>query len=129
MFPKPKDVRREPEAVRVYPGGREVCNMLCVEGKREYRRRVLAMLSRQHGMCCLYGHCPDCPGVLLPAEATMEHEFGRGSGGSKRDDRIELPDGTWINGASHGACNTWKGSRYIPYNAAISVQEASAHGS
>lgn len=42
-------------------------------------------------------------------------EDGRTSG--HRDDRIELPDGTWINGAAHRSCNSWKGSRRIPYNA------------
>jgi hypothetical protein len=55
-----------------------------------------------------------CPGKLAENEATFEHERGRGAG--KRDDRIELPGGTWINGAAHALCNEWKGSRYIDYN-------------
>jgi hypothetical protein len=115
-FPKPKDIYCEPETVRVYPSGREICNKLSVEGKREYRRRTLKMLVRQAGRCCLEGYAPGCPGNLSPREATFEHERGRGLGGGKRDDRTELPDGTWINGAAHELCNGWKGSRCIDYN-------------
>ncbi len=58
------------------------------------------------------------PGRLLLKDATFEHEDGRGAGGSKRDDRIVLPDGTWINGVSHLLCNSLKGSRHIPFNEA-----------
>ena len=116
MFPRPKDISEEPVPVRVYPDGREVCNIACVEGKKEYRSRVHKMTRRQGHRCCLEAYCPDCPGAMNEREATFEHEFGRGMGGSKRDDRIELPDGTWINGAAHEQCNKWKGSRYIAYN-------------
>lgn len=58
-----------------------------------------------------------CPGYLYEEDATFEHEYCRGGG--KRDDRTELPDGTWVNGAAHMACNYWKGSRHIGYNSAI----------
>jgi hypothetical protein len=37
-------------------------------------------------------------------------------GGGKRDDRTELPDGKWLNGAAHYECNQWKSSRLIRYN-------------
>jgi hypothetical protein len=74
------------------------------------------MLVRQRFRCCLEGVAPGCPGILSPLEATFEHEFGRGMNGAHRDDRIELPDGQWINGAAHGVCNAWKGSRRIAYN-------------
>lgn len=117
-FPKPSDmVRVKPEAVHKYPGGREICRVHIKEGKREYRGRVSEMLERQSGRCCLEGWAPMCPGPLDIREATFEHEWGRGGG--KQDDRIELPDGTLINGAAHFACNGWKGSRYIDYNCTI----------
>ena len=114
-FPKPKDIKHVTEAVRVYPDGREVCSNT-FHGRQEYRRRVLAMLERQVGRCCLEAYAPMCPGSLSENGATFEHEGGRGAGGGKRDDRVSLPDGTWINGASHYLCNTWKSSRFIDYN-------------
>jgi hypothetical protein len=113
-FPKPSDIERAPEDVHVFPDGREVCNKMTVAGRREYRRRVGEMLHRQKGQCCLVGYVATCPGALLLAEATFEHENGRGGG--KRDDRTQLPDGTWINGAAHSQCNHEKGSRRWKYN-------------
>lgn len=115
-FPKPKDCYRETKAVIYYPDGREVCNTRTVAGNREYKRRTLQMVERQNHICCLYGISPVCHprGLLLGYIPTFEHENGRGGG--KRDDRTELPDGTWINGAAHVQCNQWKGSRRIPYN-------------
>lgn len=111
-FPKPN--RLPFPAVFVKRGGREVCNMQSSEGKAEYRSRTLDMRIRQGERCCLEFYAPMCPGALREDEATFEHEGGRGGG--KRDDRIVLPDGTWINGAAHALCNGWKGSRYIAYN-------------
>jgi len=101
-------------AIITYPDGREQCNLAHREGMSEYLKRTAAMVKRQKGRCCLENECPDCPGRLDVIEATFEHENGRTSG--NRDDRIELPDGTWINGAAHRRCNSWKGSRFIPYN-------------
>jgi hypothetical protein len=88
------------------------------EARAEYKRRKEAMWERQKGICCLYGFLPQCPGKLLLKDCSFEHEDGRGAGGSKRDDRIVLPDGTWINGVSHLLCNSLKGSRHIPFNKA-----------
>jgi hypothetical protein len=113
-FPKPKDVYRETPAVIYYPDGREVCNIRTTAGTVEYKKRVSLMVQRQKDICCLYGFCPHCPQVLTGYVSTFEHENGRGGG--KRDDRIELPDGRWINGAAHVVCNQWKGSRRIKYN-------------
>ena len=119
-FPKPKDAPKPlSEAFKTLPDGREICFTVGTvnqsrRGRIEYRRRTLAMRERQGGRCCLEMYAPMCPGTLKPQEATFEHEHGRGGG--KRDDRIELPDGTWINGAAHALCNIWKGSRHIPYN-------------
>ncbi|HWF62912.1 MAG TPA: hypothetical protein VN666_21750 [Nitrospira sp.] len=109
-FPKPKDIKRDPVTVHVYRGGREVCNKMCKAGKLEYKFRVLAMLERQKGKCCL------CGLPLSSSEATFEHQDGRGFNGSYRDDRI-IKDGKPYNGAAHGHCNRLKGSRRINYNA------------
>jgi hypothetical protein len=112
-FPKPSDIEREPETVRVFSDGREICNKLTVTGRREYRWRVEAMRLRQKGRCCLEGYIPECPGALLASEATFEHENGRGGG--RQDDRIEV-NGRWQNGAAHALCNHIKGSRKWKYN-------------
>lgn len=117
-FPKPKNgpVRGSGSdlAIRVFSDGREVVKRTTAASKREYRRRTLEMWRRQGGRCCLEGYAPMCSGTLGVREATFEHECSRSGG--KRDDRIVLPDGTWINGAAHDVCNQWKGSRYIDYN-------------
>jgi hypothetical protein len=113
-FPTEKDIKQEPEAVRVMPDGKERCNMATMAGKREYLNRINLMVERQNGRCCLEGYIPQCPGRLTSKGATFEHENGRGAG--KQDDRLELPDGTWINGAAHWICNSIKGSKRIPYN-------------
>jgi hypothetical protein len=102
-------------AISVRRDGREVCEHNGIE----YKMRIIAMVKRQRGLCCLYGHSPHCPGHISEAEATFEHEDGRGMGGGRRDDRIVLPDGRWINGAAHALCNQWKGSRRIDYNTAL----------
>ena len=122
-FPKPKDVKKKPVAVRVFKDGREVCNLLCKEGRDEYMRRKRVMWERQKGICCLFGIDPTCPGKLNWGDAMFEHEGGRGSGGGKRDDRIEIVEernGMTIkrnlNGVAHAKCNSWKGSRRINYN-------------
>lgn len=107
----PWRVRKEPPkpAVKVYPDGREVCSDTPA-GKAEYKRRTLAMLERQKGLCCICGR------PLPPSEATFEHEHCRGAGGAWRDDRLELPGGRWINGACHWICNSIKGSTLGHYN-------------
>ena len=119
-LPKPKDKPRPDLApVKVYRDGRERCitslsHPMGSEGRKEYNRRKALMHQRQGAVCCLYGFIPECPGTLLLRDCSFEHENGRTGG--KLDDRIELPDGTWINGVSHGLCNGLKGSRYIPFN-------------
>lgn len=121
---KPKDMPRVRASivVKVYPGGRECCNMGLRAGLAEYRWRTLEALERQGGRCCLQDYAPMCPGYLSEDDATMDHEHGRGHGGGKRDDRLEVPDPDnpgkmkWQNGAAHLCCNVWKGSIYIDYN-------------
>lgn len=99
--------KREP--LKTYDDGREVLNIHVSAGEREYRKRTWEMHDRQNGLCCI------CGMRMLNGDVTFEHEAGRGMGGAKRDDRIVLPDGSWINGAAHGRCNVQKGSKVVEY--------------
>jgi hypothetical protein len=77
-----------------------------------YRARVKEMLARQNGKCGLM-ITPQCRlknGKLSLEMATFEHTGGRGHGGGKRDDRIEV-DGKPQNMAACPWCNSMKGSR------------------
>ena len=94
--------------VKVYPGGREVCGKTAL-GKAEYRRRTLSMAERQGWRCGL------CGLRMTESTATFDHEFGRGMGGARRDDRIFSDNGNWINAAVHMLCNGIKGSRAVSY--------------
>ena len=114
-FPKPGQVMKPVVVVKVFADGREVCNTKYKEGQEEYVARKRKMWERQEKRCILEGICPTCPGRLKWVDTTFEHEAGRGAGGSKRDDRIEI-DGKWVNGAAHHWCNAWKGSRAIQYS-------------
>lgn len=98
------------EWLKTFPDGREVLDKSTTRGFREYIFRTVAMVIRQGNLCCLCGR------YLSPENATFDHEDGRGMGGAKRDDRIVLPDGRWINGAAHWLCNSNKGSRFVDYN-------------
>jgi hypothetical protein len=89
------------------PEGRQVCTKT-VAGLREYRKRIEFMWERQDGLCAL------CGKPCRIAEATFDHEFGRGMGGGKRDDRLIL-DGRPLNAAVHFWCNAEKGSKQVPY--------------
>lgn len=92
--------------------GKEICNPATPGGMFEYAWRVLLMWVRQDGRCC------NCREELSLSESTFEHEDGRGAG--KRDDRIAIFDPKsgrlerHQNGASHGWCNTKRGSRRTP---------------
>ena len=107
-----------------YPDGREICDLRSPQGRKAYRDRIKQAGERQGWICCLHGIAPMCTGKMdyqygkgLLA-VTLEHESGRGMGGSRRDDRMEL-DGRWHNGAAHMVCNSWKSSRRIDYNSAL----------
>ena len=122
-FAKPKDTRppeMENRAFVTKPDGREICRNHPVtgtsEGRAEYRDRVRKMLIRQNGICCLAVHLSCCSGPLAFKDATFEHEHGRGMGGSRRDDRITLPNGDWINGAACLNGNSLKGGNRLRYN-------------
>jgi hypothetical protein len=88
---------------QVFDDGREVLNRKTVVGRLTYKARTVRMEERQCGIC------PECAQVLV--RPTFDHENGRGMNGAKRDDRIELPNGEWINAAVCWDCNTKKGSR------------------
>src|ERR1700677_4595297 len=110
-FPKPGQIKKPVAAVRIFADGREVCTDTPA-GWEEYRSRKRKMWERQNKICCLVNHCPTCTGRMRWADTTFEHEAGRGAGGSKRDDRIEV-NGKRVNGAAHHWCNAWKMSRNI----------------
>jgi len=88
-------------AVRVYPGGREVCRD-SKAGWLEYKRRVKLMWERQGRRCCLCGR------PLALWNATFEHQRRRGIGAAWRDDRITKDGQDW-NGAAHWVCNAGRG--------------------
>lgn len=92
----------EPEAVTVFPDGRECCNKNAA-GKREYLARTVELWERQEGLC------PICGNWIELRFAQMDHQNGRGANGKHRDDRT-IVNGKWHNSALHGICNTRKGS-------------------
>lgn len=99
--------KRKRSPLKVFADGREVCNLGNSEGRNLYKSRIKSMLFRQKGFCC------NCKLQLSLDDATFEHEFGRGMGGSRRDDRIEI-NGQRVNGASHLNCNSERGSKRTP---------------
>lgn len=99
-FPKPSQVKKTQEAVKVYRDGREVCQNN-VAGKAEYERRRRVAWDKQKGICAI------CLRPLVLYEATSDHRKPRGMGAGKRDDRQKNIH------AVHGLCNTIKGSRRI----------------
>ena len=116
MFPKPKDIKKEPVAVKVFPSGREVCNQLYREGRDEYARRKRVMWERQDRKCGLQisPQCKQHNGRWPFDEIQFGHEVSRGGG--KQDDRIEVLDletGKMKrqNRALCSWCNSLQGSR------------------
>ncbi|HEY1800060.1 MAG TPA: hypothetical protein VGG46_03915 [Terriglobales bacterium] len=102
--PKPSSLRYElilDGAVRVYPGGREVCQD-SPAGWREYKRRVEVMVQRQNFRCSL------CGKRISVSTATFEHQRRRGMGAAWRDDRITIDGKDW-NSAAHWVCNGERG--------------------
>lgn len=106
-------MRTVTEGLYLYADGHEICRKDTPEGRILYRDRTLKMLSRQGGRCCLCDH------PLRKDDALFEHQLGRGHGGGKRDDRITLPSGKWLNGAVCWQCNAEKASKNIDYNQGI----------
>jgi hypothetical protein len=115
-FPKPGQIKKKPEAVKVFPNGREICNIKCKTGLDEYLRRKRIMWERQNKKCGLQiaPQCKERQGRLLIDECTFDHDNGRGGG--KQDDRIEKPNPETgkmepVNHAVCWWCNSLKGSR------------------
>jgi hypothetical protein len=103
MFPKPKDVKKAPVAVRVFKDGREACNLLCKAGADEYQRRKRVAWEEQKGICAI------CHLRLNWADTTVDHIKVRGMGGGSRDDR------QFNIAAVHGICNSQRGSQTHGY--------------
>lgn len=117
FWPKPGGKKKE--AVHTFKDGREKCNLLTKEGRDIYMARIREMVERQGHRCCLEGLVKDCPGGLNLADATFDHDEGRGMGGGHVDDRIwivikdkedKIIGKKKINGAAHSWCNSLKGS-------------------
>lgn len=99
-FDKPKNQNKKPPvAVRVYAGGREVCNLLCKEGRDIYMGRIRTAWEQQKRTCAI------CGKYLKIDEATADHIKLRKMGGGSRDDRQENI------AAVHPVCNTSRGSQ------------------
>jgi 5-methylcytosine-specific restriction endonuclease McrA len=98
-FPKPKDVRKPPVAVKVFRDGREVCQQLTKGGRDEYERRKRVAWEKQNHICAIC-HLP-----LRWSDCTADHIKTRKMGGGSRDDRQENL------AAVHWVCNTQRGSR------------------
>ena len=112
-YPKPSQIRQQRPAVKVFAGGREVCDMTTKAGRDEYRNRVRIMWERQGKRCGLMisPQCKAKNGRLLINEATFEHSRSRGMGGSRRTDAIIDKEGKWLNMAACCWCNSLKSSR------------------
>jgi hypothetical protein len=110
MYPKPGQVKKKPESVRVLKDGREILNMLTKQGRDEYiRRRRVAWESQTEVVGKRTIHiCSICKQELLWKDATSDHKRSRGMGGGTRDDRQENI------GAAHFLCNQQKGSTIDP---------------
>lgn len=118
-FPKPSQIRKATAAVKVFPSGREVCNLKTKAGADEYQRRKLVMWERQ-GRRCKHQSSDQCKareGRWPVAEIVFGHESSRGLGGGTRDDRIEV-NGKPHNYALCSWCNSEQGSKRISYSEA-----------
>ena len=113
-FPKPSQVKKVREPIKIFPDGREILNIKTKAGMDEYQRRRLEMWERQGRRCALQitDICKQRKGRWPKDEIQFDHENGRGAG--KQEDRIEI-EGKQINSAVCPWCNNAKGSRKVPY--------------
>ena len=111
-FPKPSEVRKKPEVVKVFPSGREVCNLNTKAGMDEYVHRVDVMFARQGKRCGLIisPQCKERNGKWPRNMICFGHFSSRGMGAGKRDDRIEV-NGKPQSKALCPFCNIEQGSR------------------
>ena len=98
-FPKPKDIKKTPVAVKIFRDGREQCNLLCKTGAGEYQRRKRVAWEAQGRLCSI------CHKPLNWADSTVDHIKPRGMGAGSIDDRQENV------AAAHALCNSQRGSR------------------
>jgi len=118
-----KYFKAEPESIKTYLGGREVCQGNAA-GKREYLARTVEMWERQKGLCAI------CGNWIELRFAEFDHQNGRGLNGAHRDDRTVV-GGNWHNAAVHHVCNIakaskryhWLEGKYVPVSKSHDVKE------
>jgi hypothetical protein len=98
-FPKPSAINKTPEAVKVFPDGREKINHNCKEGRDLYQQRRREAWEKQDHICAL------CKRPIFWKDCTTDHIAPRGMGSGKIDDRASNIQ------AVHIECNIKKGSR------------------
>ena len=77
---RPNEVKKDRSHIKVFTGGREVCDLLTKSGRDEYHRRVRAMWERQGKKCGLQisPQCKARGGRLTWEESQFGHEVSRG---------------------------------------------------
>ena len=98
-FPKPGQIKKQPEVEYVYADGRTKLNQNIKAGRDEYQRRKRVAWEQQGRKCSI------CKQPLRWADTTVDHKSPRGMGGGSIDDRQENI------AAAHGVCNCAKGSK------------------
>jgi len=108
--------RPKPEALIIYPDGREVCNQKTFSGRMEYERRRDIMVDRQQRRCAM------CAVSFDFKASTFDHQMGRNA--KYKDERIWTPDGNPQNAALCWDCNDEKGSKRTPYKFQVTITQA-----
>ena len=103
LFPKPSQVKKKREPIKVYPDGREVIDIKTKAGMDEYMRRKRVAWEEQKRICSLC-HLP-----LKWADSSVDHKKPRGMGSGSRDDR------QFNIAAAHHWCNAARGSKRTGY--------------
>ena len=113
-YPKPSQIRQQRPAVKVFAGGREVCDMTTKAGRDEYRNRVRIMWERQgkkmrfNDFATMQGEEWQAAQLMKQPSSIVGHV---GWGGSRRTDAIIDKEGKWLNMAACCWCNSLKSSR------------------
>jgi 5-methylcytosine-specific restriction endonuclease McrA len=100
MWPKPKDVKKEPVVERVFVDGRTKINQLCKAGRDLYQERKRTAWEKQ-GRTCGICHKP-----LAWKDSMVDHKRPRSVGHDDRQENLA---------AVHALCNSVKGSQQHGY--------------
>lgn len=100
-YPRPSQIKKEPEVEHVFRDGRTKLNQLTKAGRDEYQRRKRVAWEAQGRLCSI------CKKPLRWSDATVDHKSPRGMGAGSIDDRQENI------AAAHATCNCEKGSKRI----------------